>query len=54
MSVFDKRLLRGMFVVEREGVAERWKKINNWWLHNLYCSNGDEESEEVKEDEKFG
>ena len=52
MMMFDRRVLRGMFGVQREEVAQRWKKIHNWRLHNLYCPYYDEESEEVKKDEK--
>jgi hypothetical protein len=34
LRVFDRMVLRGMFGVKKEEVAERWKKIRNWWLHN--------------------
>jgi hypothetical protein len=53
LRMFDRRVIRGMFGVKKEEVADRWKKIHNWRLHNLYCPYDDEESEEIKEDEKF-
>jgi hypothetical protein len=41
-----------MFIVKREEVAGRWRKIHKWGLHNLYSSYDDKESEEVTEVEK--
>jgi hypothetical protein len=36
--VFEKRVLRRMFIPKREEVAGGWRRLHNEELHNLYAS----------------
>jgi hypothetical protein len=36
--VFEKRVLRRIFVVKRDGVMGGWRKLRNEDLHGLYSS----------------
>jgi hypothetical protein len=36
--VFEKRLLRGICGLKRDGVMGRWRKLHNDLLHNFYSS----------------
>ena len=36
--VFENRVLRGIFVAERDEVTGEWRKLHNEELNDLYCS----------------
>jgi hypothetical protein len=36
--VFENRVLRRIFGPKRDGVTEKWRKLHNGELHNLYSS----------------
>jgi hypothetical protein len=36
--VFEKRVLRRIFVLKRDEVTGDWRKLHNEELHNLYSS----------------
>jgi hypothetical protein len=36
--VFEKRVLRRIFELKRDGVTEGWRELHNEELHDLYCS----------------
>jgi hypothetical protein len=36
--VFENRVLRRIFGLNRDGVTGGWRKLHNEELHNLYCS----------------
>jgi len=36
--VSEKRVLRKIFGVKRDGVTEEWRKVHNGELNDLYCS----------------
>ena len=38
MRVFDNRVLRRIFVPERDEVTGEWRKPHNYELYDLYCS----------------
>ena len=38
LRVFENRVLRGVFGVEREEVTWQWRKLHNEELNDLYCS----------------
>jgi hypothetical protein len=38
LNVFENELLRNIFVLIREEVTERWRKVHSKELHNLYSS----------------
>jgi hypothetical protein len=38
LRVFEKRVLRRIFVPKRDGVTGGWRKLQNEELHNLYSS----------------
>jgi hypothetical protein len=38
LSVFENRVLRGIFGPERNEVTREWRKLNNKELNDLYCS----------------
>jgi hypothetical protein len=38
LSVFENRVLRGIFGPKRDGVTGGWRKLHNEELHNLYSS----------------
>jgi hypothetical protein len=38
IEVFENRLLRIVFGIKREEVAENWRRLHNEELHNLYAS----------------
>jgi hypothetical protein len=38
LTVFENRVLRGIFGPKRDGVMGGWKKLHNEELHNLYSS----------------
>ena len=38
LSVFENRVLRGIFGAKRDEVTREWRKIHNEELNDLYCS----------------
>jgi hypothetical protein len=38
LSVFENRVLRGIFGDKRDEVTREWRKLHNEELHDLYCS----------------
>jgi hypothetical protein len=40
--VFENRVLRGIFGSKRDGVTEKWGKIHNQELYDLYSSSIDQ------------
>jgi hypothetical protein len=38
LRVFEKRVLRRIFVPKRDEVTESWRKLHNKELHTLYSS----------------
>jgi hypothetical protein len=38
LTVFEKRVLRGIFGGKRDEVTGEWRKLHNEELHDLYCS----------------
>ena len=38
LRVSEKRVLRKIFGVKRDGVTEEWRKVHNGELNDLYCS----------------
>jgi hypothetical protein len=38
LRVFENRVLRGIFGPKRDEVVERWRKLHNEELHNLFSS----------------
>jgi hypothetical protein len=38
LRVFENRVLRKIFGTKRDGVMQRWRKLFNKELHNLYSS----------------
>jgi hypothetical protein len=38
LRVFEKRVLRRIFGLNREEVRGGWRQLHNEELHNLYCS----------------
>jgi hypothetical protein len=38
LSVFENRVLRGIFGAKRDEVTEDWRKLHNEELNDLYCS----------------
>jgi hypothetical protein len=38
LSVFENRVLRGVFGPKRDEVTGEWRKLHNGELHNLYTS----------------
>jgi hypothetical protein len=38
LRVFENRVLRGIFGVERDEVTGEWKKLNKEEINDLYCS----------------
>ena len=38
LKVFENRVLRRIFGLERDGVTGEWRKLHNEELNDLYCS----------------
>jgi hypothetical protein len=38
LKVFENRVLRGIFGMNRDEVIRSWRKLHNEEFHNLYCS----------------
>jgi hypothetical protein len=38
LSMFENRVLKGIFGPKRDAVAGEWRKLHNEELRNLYCS----------------
>ena len=38
LSVFENRVLRGIFGAKRDEVTGEWRKLHNEELNDLYCS----------------
>ena len=38
LKVFENRVLRGIFGLNRDEVTEEWRKLHNEELNDLYCS----------------
>ena len=36
--MFESRVLRGIFGLERDGITGEWRKLHNEELNDLYCS----------------
>ena len=36
--MFENRVLRGIFVPNRDEVTRKWRKLHNEELNDLYCS----------------